>query len=103
MANKLDPDQTAPVQIVRAVINNLLSTQILWVVPYEWFKWTLVIVGALLSGGVLVLTFWSAVKDDTKRVAVIVISLIFLCHLLLASGFVVSDTVRFYILHTLCN
>ena len=59
-------------------------------VPYEWFKWTLVIVGALLSGGVLVLTFWSAVKDDTKRVAVIVTSLIFICHLLLATGFVVS-------------
>lgn len=55
-----------------------------------WFKWTLVILGALLSGGVLVLTFWSAVKDDTRKVAVIVIVLIFLCHLLLASGFVVS-------------
>lgn len=65
-----------------------IPISILWVVPYEWFKWTLVIVGALLSGGVLVLTFWSAVKDDTKRVAIIVTSLIFICHLLLATGFV---------------
>ena len=48
------------------------------------------IIGAVLSGGVLVLTFWPAVKDDTKRVAIIAIGLIFLCHLLLASGFVVS-------------
>ena len=48
------------------------------------------IIGALLSGGVLVLTFWPAVKDDTKRVAIAAIGLIFLCHLLLASGFVVS-------------
>ena len=48
------------------------------------------IIGALLSGGVLVLTFWPAVKEDTQRVAVIVIALIFICHLLLATGFVVS-------------
>ena len=64
--------------------------QILWVINFEWFKWILVIIGALLSGGVLVLTFWPAVKDDTKRVAIAAIGIIFLCHLLLASGFVVS-------------
>lgn len=65
-----------------------IPISILWVVNYEWFKWTLVIIGALLSGGVLVLTFWPAVKEDTRRVAVFVIALIFICHLLLATGFV---------------
>ena len=53
-----------------------------------------------MSGGVLMLTFWPAVKDDTKRVAIAAIGLIFLCHLLLASGFVVSIVKHMYNSHS---
>ncbi len=42
--------------------------QILWVVQFNWFQWVLVIVGTLLSGGVLVLTFWPALKEDNLKV-----------------------------------
>ena len=42
--------------------------QILWVVQFNWFQWLLVIIGTVLSGGVLVLTFWPALRDDDKRV-----------------------------------
>ncbi|XP_045157461.2 protein YIPF1-like isoform X2 [Mercenaria mercenaria] len=65
-----------------------IPISILWVVNIAWFKWVLVIVGAVLSGGVLVITFWPAVKDETKNVAAIFLGLIFLFHLGLAAGFV---------------
>uniref|UniRef100_K1QJM2 Protein YIPF n=1 Tax=Magallana gigas TaxID=29159 RepID=K1QJM2_MAGGI len=64
-----------------------IPISILWVVQFEWLQWILVMVGAVMSGGVLVITLWPAVKDDTKKTAWIVIILIFLCHTSLAVGF----------------
>ncbi|WAR24017.1 YIPF1-like protein, partial [Mya arenaria] len=61
---------------------------ILWVVNITWFKWVLVVLGAVLSGGVLVLTFWPAMKHDTRKVAGIFVGIIFILHLALAAGFV---------------
>ena len=49
----------------------------------------LVLVGAALSGGVLVLTFWPTVKEDTVKVATIFVGVVFILHLALAAGFVV--------------
>lgn len=69
---------------------NDIILQILWVINVTWLKWVLVIVGAVLSGGVLIITFWPAVKDETKNVAAVFLGLIFLFHLGLAAGFVVS-------------
>lgn len=65
-----------------------IPISILWVVNITWFKWVLVIIGAVLSGGVLVITFWPVVKDETKNLAAVFLGLIFLCHLGLAAGFV---------------
>ncbi|KAL4237035.1 Yip1 member 1 [Mactra antiquata] len=65
-----------------------IPISILWVINITWFKWTLVIIGAVMSGGVLVITFWPAVKEDTKNIAFVFIGLIFLFHLSLAAGFV---------------
>lgn len=50
-------------------------------------------VGAVMSGGVLMLTFWSAVKEDTIKVATILVGVVFLLHLALAAGFVVRVNV----------
>ncbi|XP_046843401.1 protein YIPF1-like [Xenia sp. Carnegie-2017] len=60
---------------------------ILWVIPLELVRWILVVVGLCLSGAVLVLTFWSAVRDDDKKVAFIILLIIFLLHASLAVGF----------------
>lgn len=65
-----------------------IPISILWVINVVWLQWLLVILGAVLSGGVLLLTFWPAVKEDTKNVAIAVMALIFIFHLLLAAGFV---------------
>ncbi|XP_054714482.1 protein YIPF1-like [Uloborus diversus] len=61
---------------------------VLWVIQVAWFQWVLVIVGAALSGAVLLQTFWPIFKDDNKKLAAIVLCLMFLFHTLLAVGFV---------------
>ena len=77
---------------------NIVSPQVLWVVPLEWLRWLLVMIAMILSGkekkrhsvlnetmffplrqlcnshcdnftgAVLLLTFWPAVEDDDKKV-----------------------------------
>jgi len=64
-----------------------IPISVLWVVPVEWVRWLLVMLGMALSGTVLLLTFWPAVEDDDKKVAGIVLAVIFLLHGLLAVGF----------------
>ena len=56
-------------------------------VPIPIFQKFLVIIGMVLSGSVLVLTFWPAVRDDDKKVAYGVAAAILLFHGLLALGF----------------
>ncbi|XP_032230083.1 protein YIPF1 [Nematostella vectensis] len=59
----------------------------LWVIPVEWLRWIFVLIGMVLSGSVLLLTFWPAVEDDDKKVSLVIMLLIFLLHGLLAIGF----------------
>ncbi|XP_035204955.1 protein YIPF1-like [Stegodyphus dumicola] len=61
---------------------------ILWVIQVAWFQWILVIIGAALSGTVLLQTFWPIFKDENKKIAAVVLCLILLFHALLAVGFV---------------
>ncbi|KAK3090619.1 hypothetical protein FSP39_013182, partial [Pinctada imbricata] len=75
-----------------------IPISILWVIQFSWFQWILVILGALLSGGVLMITFWPAVKDEDKKIAWAVIVAIFLFHVLLAAGFKVKIIAWNYIL-----
>ena len=62
-------------KLIEAFNNNflLLFLQILWVVQINWFQWLLVIIGASLSGGVLLFTFWPAVREDEKKVECILL------------------------------
>ncbi|XP_028401114.1 protein YIPF1-like [Dendronephthya gigantea] len=64
-----------------------IPISILWVIPIELVRWVLVILGLCLSGAVLVLTFWPAVRDDDKKVAWTILFVIFLLHGSLAIGF----------------
>lgn len=63
-----------------------IPTSILWIIPYEWLRWTLIAVAMVISGSVLVLTFWPAVREDTKPMAVATVATIVVLHTLLAIG-----------------
>lgn len=58
----------------------------LWIIPYEAVRWFSIVVALCLSGSVLVLTFWPAVRDDQRRVAVAIMTAIVSLHILLAFG-----------------
>uniref|UniRef100_V5H9F9 Putative yip1 domain family member 2 n=1 Tax=Ixodes ricinus TaxID=34613 RepID=V5H9F9_IXORI len=61
---------------------------ILWAVHLTWLRWLLMIVGASLSGSVLVLTLWPSFKDESRKMAFIISAVVFALHALLALGFV---------------
>uniref|UniRef100_H3CCP4 Protein YIPF n=1 Tax=Tetraodon nigroviridis TaxID=99883 RepID=H3CCP4_TETNG len=63
-----------------------IPTSVFWIVPFEWLHWALIVIAILISGSVLVLTFWPVVHDDTKVVAVAIVATIVALHTLLAIG-----------------
>ncbi|XP_032394023.1 protein YIPF2 isoform X2 [Etheostoma spectabile] len=63
-----------------------IPTSVLWIIPFEWLRWTLILVAMVISGSVLVLTFWPVVREDTKVAAVATVVTIVVLHTLLAVG-----------------
>ncbi|KAI9515000.1 Yip1 member 1 [Dissostichus eleginoides] len=63
-----------------------IPTSVLWIIPFEWLRWTLIVVAMVISGSVLVLTFWPVVREDTKVMAVATVVTIVVLHTLLAVG-----------------
>nr|XP_037287578.1 protein YIPF2-like isoform X1 [Rhipicephalus microplus] len=61
---------------------------ILWAVHLTWLRWMLVVVGASLSGCVLVTTLWPSFREDSRKMAFITSAVVFALHALLALGFV---------------
>lgn len=61
-----------------------IPTSVLWIIPFEWLRWTLILVAMVISGSVLVLAFWPVVRDDTKLMAVTTVATIVILHTLLA-------------------
>lgn len=59
---------------------------VLWIIPYNGVRWCSIVVALCLSGSVLALTFWPAVRDDHPRVAIAIMSAIVTLHILLAVG-----------------
>lgn len=59
---------------------------VLWILPFEWLTWCSIVVALCLSGSVLVMTFWPAVRDDHPRVIVAIMSGIVMLNVLLAIG-----------------
>lgn len=51
------------------------------------FRWTLIALGIVLSGAVLVRTFWPAFKADSKTTAALVVLVIFVIHAGVGIGF----------------
>ncbi|KAK9957373.1 hypothetical protein ABG768_019599 [Culter alburnus] len=63
-----------------------IPTSILWTIPLYWLQWLLIVIAMVISGSVLVLTFWPAVRDDTKLTAFTTMAVIVSLHALLAVG-----------------
>lgn len=59
---------------------------VLWILPFEWLRWCSIVVALCLSGSVLVLTFWPAVREDHPKVGIAVMSAIVMLNVLLAVG-----------------
>lgn len=68
------------------VYNFIFLIKVLWILPFNWLSWCTVVVAFCLSGSVLVLTFWPAVRDDHPRVMIAFLSVIVLLNILLAVG-----------------
>lgn len=59
---------------------------VLWIIPSEGVRWCSIVLALCLSGSVLVLTFWPAVRDDHPRVSIAIMSAMVALHVLLAVG-----------------
>lgn len=59
---------------------------VIWVLPFEWLRWVSIVIALCLSGSVLVLTFWPAVRDDHPKVILAILSAIVTFNVLLAVG-----------------
>lgn len=63
-----------------------LLFQVLWIIPQRAVRWVLVMIALGISGSVLAMTFWPAVREDNRRVALATIVTILLLHVLLSVG-----------------
>lgn len=64
-----------------------IPVSLLWLIQNNFLQWLLVLVGAGMSGAVLVLTLWPIFKENANRTSLILIGVIIGLHLLLACGF----------------
>ncbi|MBN3272940.1 YIPF1 protein, partial [Polyodon spathula] len=69
-----------------------IPAAILWIIPIVWLRWITILVAMCLPGSVLVITFWPAVRDDHRIIAVATISAIIILHALFDVGCKVSRT-----------
>lgn len=59
---------------------------IIWIVPSVWLQWLSIVIALCLSGTVLVMTFWPAVRDDHPKIYIAILSAIVTFNVLLAVG-----------------
>jgi hypothetical protein len=64
-----------------------IPVSLLWLVQVSWWQWLCVLAGAGLSGAVLFLPLWPAVRHGAARSAPLVMAVVGGLHLLLACGF----------------
>lgn len=63
-----------------------IPTAILWIIPQKAVRWILVTIALGISGSVLAMTFWPAVREDNRRIALATVVTIVLLHMLLSVG-----------------
>lgn len=63
-----------------------IPTVVLWLIPVEWLQWLFGALALALSAAGLVFTLWPVVREDTRLVAIALLSIVVLLHALLALG-----------------
>jgi len=63
-----------------------IPISVLWTIPFPFIQWTLVFVGATLSGSVLVLALWGPLSSIPKVLVLSLLAAVLFCHFLLAAG-----------------
>lgn len=59
---------------------------IIWILPFTWLQWLSIVIALCLSGSVLVMTFWPAVREDHPKIYIAILSAILTLNVLLAVG-----------------
>jgi len=53
-------------------------------IPITWLQWSLTIIASLISGSVLIVTFWPTINSDQKRFNTLSMLMVLLAHLFMA-------------------
>ncbi|CAF3722701.1 unnamed protein product, partial [Rotaria sordida] len=61
-----------------------IPVSILWIIPIIWLQWLLTIIASLISGSVLIVTFWPTVNYGRKHFSALSMLVILFIHLLMA-------------------
>lgn len=61
-----------------------IPISILWIIPINWLQWTSTLIASLISGSVLVVTFWPTVHSEHKKFSALSMLGVLLAHLLMA-------------------
>lgn len=80
-----------------------LFFQILWIIPQKAVRWILVMIALAISGSVLAMTFWPAVREDNRRIALATIVMIVLLHMLLSVGCLVWPHSYILLVYIICK
>ncbi|KAF5286410.1 hypothetical protein FQR65_LT12590 [Abscondita terminalis] len=88
LENLLEETISTPLELICVYGYSLfiyIPVSILWSIQMPWLQWSLVLIAALLSGSVLLLTLHPALKMSKHKIMLMVY--VVTCHLLLAVGF----------------
>ena len=54
------------------VLTIFIPITILWMIPIIWLQWLLTILSSLISGSVLIVTFWPTIYSERKTIKCII-------------------------------
>jgi hypothetical protein len=61
-----------------------IPVSILWMISITWLQWLLTIIASLISGSVLIVTFWPTINSNQKRFNALSMLIVLLAHVLMA-------------------
>lgn len=61
-----------------------IPVSLLWMISIVWLQWFLTIIASIISGSVLVVTFWPTISSDQKRFNTLSMLIVLFAHLLMA-------------------
>jgi hypothetical protein len=61
-----------------------IPVSILWMISITWLQWLLTIIASLISGSVLIVTFWPTINSNPKRFNALSMLIVLLAHVLMA-------------------